>query len=203
MNHNIKVLPLLLTGYGRVSLSLIWPECVDVWHQSNCTQWRFFYGHLPGRTFIWHYQQSAALWSARPDTDWKLKDCSDIFRRLGTSKPSCTNSHPQGIFFHEKFQFAFIFNFFLFLLWVHPMRSILNSTGKTKKKINVSICEAPGTTSLGSKSSPWGGIGGSLLPRSSREHLRRVTKEISCNLGDLMRSGTSKSDCTLKPVLIK
>lgn len=156
-----------------------------------------FYGHLLGRTFIWRYLRSAEVvlvcktWYRQKTEEllWHLsRDLVQVSHHAQTVTLRVT-----WILFHEKFELAFIFILFLFLLWVHPMRSILSPTGKTQKKIDVLICEAPGTTSWGRKSDPWGGAEGFTLPRSSREHLRRVqwvTTKVSFELVDLMQSSS-------------
>lgn len=121
MNHNIKVLPPLLTGYGRMSLSLIWPGCVDVWHQSNCTQWRFLRASA-GKDV---YTALPAFGSSRvglqdliQTENWRT--ALTFIKRLGTSEPSCTNSCPHGnlswkvsLHFHHVFFFNFYFWFTL------------------------------------------------------------------------------------------
>lgn len=90
MNHNIKVLP-LLSGYRCMPLLLIWPACVDILYQSNCTQWRF-YGPSLGRTFIWRCLNSAVVtgfchWAPFDKTaPFSLKKKSPVRERTGEMK---------------------------------------------------------------------------------------------------------------------
>lgn len=134
MNHNIKVLPSLLTGYRRVSLLLIRPGCVDVWHQSNCTQWRFLrasagkdiYMVLPA--FGWSH---AGLQDLIQTVKWGTALTRDFVQL--SHHAQTVDLRVTWIFFHEKFVLGFIFIFFLVLLY--PWDQYLILQGKHRRRL--------------------------------------------------------------------
>lgn len=138
MNHNIKVLPSLLTGYRRVSLSLIWPGCVDVWHQSNCTQWRFLLASA-GKDI---YMALPAFGSSRvglqdliQTENWRT--ALTFIKRLVTSEPSCTNSRPHGNLNFLSWKVSLYFQHFFpnFYFVFTPWDQYLILQGKHRRRL--------------------------------------------------------------------